>query len=166
MKVTGQESLVELYRASFPAAARLIRRMGGTQEEAKDLFHDALLIFLERERAGSLQLRTSAQAYLLGVTKILWLHNRKQPLDDLPEEVEQYIYEEQAPPEGEKQLLDYLQLAGQKCLQLLQSFYFEHRNLEDIAQRFGFSGVRSATVQKHKCLQKIRTLVKKMNSYA
>lgn len=74
----NQESLVELYREVFPEAARLIKRLGGNLEEAKDAFHDALLIHLEREAKGTLQVRTSAKAYLIGITKILWLHSKNQ----------------------------------------------------------------------------------------
>lgn len=165
MKASEQEFLVRVYRETFPAAAQLVRRLGGTVEAAKDVFHDALLIYLERKATGTLEVQTSVPAYLLGITKILWLHSRQQYFSPLPEEVENFIQEEQHERVEEKNTSDYLMLAGQKCLQLLQAFYFEGLSLAEIAGRFGFGGVRSATVQKYKCLQKIRAAVKKMNVY-
>lgn len=163
MKATEQE-LLGIYRDTFPSAAQQIKRMGGTLEDAKDVFHDALLIYLERKATGQLQIHTSVKAYLLGITKILWLHSRKQYFSPLPEEVESFVQEEQQESE-EKNITDYLMFAGQKCLQLLKAFYFEQLSLKDIASQFGFNGVRSATVQKYKCIQKIRTEVKNMNVY-
>lgn len=165
MKATEQEILTEVYRDSFPAAAHLIRRLGGTAEEAKDVFHDALLIYLERKASQTLNIQTSVKAYLLGITKILWLHSRKQYFTAMPEEVESFIAEEQDTNEGEKRVLDYILLAGQKCMQMLKAFYYDGLSLPEIASHFGFNGVRSATVQKYKCLQKVRTEIKKMNIY-
>jgi DNA-directed RNA polymerase specialized sigma24 family protein len=165
MKATEQDFLVSVYRETFPAAAQLIKRLGGTVEEAKDVFHDALLIYLERKATGELQIQTSVKAYLLGITKILWLHSRQQYFFPLPEEVENFVQEEQRWSEKEKNIRDYLVLAGEKCLQLLKAFYFEGLSLTEIAGQFGFGGVRSATVQKYKCLEKIRAEVKKINVY-
>ena len=165
MKATEQEILTDIYRDSFPAATQLIKRLGGTTEEAKDVFHDALLIYLERKATGRLQIQTSVKAYILGITKILWLHSREKYFLPLPEEVENFVQEEQRESEEEKNIMYYLILAGQKCLQLLKAFYYEQYSLKEIAGQFGFGGVRSATVQKYKCLQKIRTEVKKLNVY-
>jgi len=165
MKATEQEILTDIYCDAFPTAAQIIKRLGGTTEEAKDVFHDALLIYLERKATGRLQIQTSVKAYILGITKILWLHSREKYFLPLPEEVENFVQEEQRESEEEKNIMDYLILAGQKCLQLLKAFYYEQYSLKEIAGQFGFGGVRSATVQKYKCLQKIRTEVKKLNVY-
>jgi hypothetical protein len=45
-------------------------------------------------------------------------------------------------------------------MDLLRSFYYDHLPLADAAILFGFSGVRSATAQKYKCLEKVRETVK------
>ncbi len=154
-------SLVQLYREVFPEAARLIKRLGGNPEEAKDAFHDALLIYLEKEAKGTLKIHTSPKAYLLGTSKILWLRYRNQYFDSLPGDVAEFIEEENE----EKNVLDYLVLAGQKCLNMLKAFYYDNLSLQQIAAGFGFNGVRSATVQKHKCIEKIRNELKKRNLY-
>jgi hypothetical protein len=43
---------------------------------------------------------------------------------------------------------------------LLKSFYYDKMPMSDIGRSFGFSGERSATVQKFKCLEKVRDTVK------
>jgi len=45
-------------------------------------------------------------------------------------------------------------------MDLLRSFYYDELPLNDIAETYGFSGIRSATVQKYKCLEKVRETVK------
>ncbi len=45
-------------------------------------------------------------------------------------------------------------------MELLKAFYYDDVPLKDLADSFGYSGVRSVTVQKHKCLEKVRESVK------
>jgi len=71
MATQQEDPIVSLYRDSFPDFARMVRRMGGTLEQAKDGFHDALVIYLEKEKARKLQLHSSPKAYLLGNSKDL-----------------------------------------------------------------------------------------------
>jgi hypothetical protein len=56
--------------------------------------------------------------------------------------------------------MHFLETTGKKCMELLRSFYYDNVPLADAAKLFGFSGVRSATVQKYKCLEKIRETIK------
>jgi DNA-directed RNA polymerase specialized sigma24 family protein len=163
-----EDHLTSLYRESFPEFARMIHRMGGTLEQAKDSFHDALLIFMEKERAGTLhQIKTSPKAYLLGTAKICWLHSRdKSAFLPFPEGFEQPAREETDTQERETALLESLQKTGRKCLELLKAFYYDHCSMQDIAERFGFKGRRSSAVQKYKCLEKVRQAIKSTQAYA
>jgi len=45
-------------------------------------------------------------------------------------------------------------------MDLLRSFYYDKMPLTTIASTYGYSGVRSATVQKYKCLEKVRETIK------
>lgn len=162
-----EDPLTSLYRSAFPDCATMIHRMGGTLEQAKDCFHDALLIFLEKQRAGTLRLRSSAKAYVLGTAKICWLRSLdRSTILPLPEGLEGVGQEEVDEEERESTLLDSLQRTGRKCLELLGAFYYENFSLQDIAARFGFNGRRSATVAKFKCLEKVRHNIKTSQVYA
>jgi DNA-directed RNA polymerase specialized sigma24 family protein len=172
MTTQVEDPIVSLYRDSFPDFARLVRRMGGNLEQAKDSFHDALLIYLEKQKAGKLQLHSSPKAYLLGIAKICWLRTRDNgsimPLPEGLERAEPEDPEFQAGELGERAngLLDSLLRSGKKCMELLKAFYYDHCSMEHIAGRFGFNGRRSAAVQKYKCLEKVREEIKKSEAYA
>jgi DNA-directed RNA polymerase specialized sigma24 family protein len=162
-----EDPIICLYRDSFPDFARMIRRMGGSLEEAKDAFHDALLIYMEKERAGNLRLHSSPKAYLLGTAKICWLHTQgKGATSPLPDGFEVPTPEDEATEEIEQSLLNSLVRSGRKCMELLKAFYYDHCSMQDIAIRFGFNGQRSATVQKHKCLEKVREDIRSTQNYA
>ena len=167
MTTQKEHSIVNLYRDSFPDFARMIRRMGGTLEQAKDSFHDALLIYLEKEQAGTLHLVSSPKAYLLGTAKICWLHTQgKGSTLPLPEGFEPPEPVDADTEEQEQTMLESLVKSGKKCLELLKAFYYDHCSMQDIAVRFGFNGRRSATVQKYKCLEKVREQIKTTQTYA
>jgi len=162
MPTHNDHHLTALYRDSFPDFARLVHRRGGSLEEAKDCFHDALLIYLEKESAGTLHLHSSPKGYLLGIARVCWLRTRAGgPVLPLPENFsETPDPEDEDGQEREETLLRSLQKTGKKCLDLLKAFYYDHSSLQDIAEKFGFNGRRSATVQKHKCLEKVRAEIK------
>jgi len=155
-----EKLFIALYKSAFPAVARYIAKMGGTFDEAKDIFQDALVIYYEKAVGGAVKLNTNEKAYLLGISKHLWLHRFKDntlhtPLDgvDLSTETAEGDY-------SESRLMHFLEKAGAKCMQLLRSFYYDQLPLTEAAKLFGFSGVRSATVQKYKCLEKVRETIK------
>ena len=154
-----EKLFISLYKSVFPVVARYVSKMGGTFDEAKDIFQDALVIYYEKSVECSFELKTHERAYLLGIAKHLWLKQHRDnskltPIDGLD------IESEESAQASDRKILNFLQTAGKKCMDLLRSFYYDGLQLADAAELFGFSGVRSATVQKYKCLEKVRETVK------
>ena len=152
--------LLSMYQDAFPLVASHVKKMGGSFDEAKDIFQDALIIYYEKVQHTGKTLQYSEKAYLFGIAKYLWnkrykVTSKQFPLD-LHLDAVDTVYEEAS----SSRLLDLLQAAGEKCMRLLSAFYYEKLNMESLADRFGFSGPRSATVQKFKCLEKIKETVK------
>jgi RNA polymerase sigma factor (sigma-70 family) len=157
---TTKETLfTRLYLQAFPAVARYISRKGGTLEEAQDVFQEALLVYYEKVVIDQFEPESSHQAYILGIARNLWLKAqeksiRTEPISDLD------LSEISVGQPISEKLLSFLQQAGKKCLDVLQSFYYEKLSMREVSARFGFRSERSATVQKYKCLEKIREQVK------
>jgi DNA-directed RNA polymerase specialized sigma24 family protein len=154
-----EKLFINLYKSTFPTVARYVNKMGGSFDQAKDIFQDALVIYYQKAASGSFAVTTNDKAYLMGIAKHLWLKkhhadNKEVPLDGFDAQSEQ-----EAQPSDNK-ILSFLQTAGKKCMDLLRSFYYDEVPLTEAARMFGFSGVRSATVQKYKCLEKVRETVK------
>ncbi|ALL05540.1 RNA polymerase subunit sigma-70 [Pedobacter sp. PACM 27299] len=159
----GPEALLmSLYQDAFPLVASHVRKMGGSFEEARDIFQDALIIYYEKVQYTRKTLQSTEKAYLFGIAKYLWnkrykVTSKQFPLD-FHHELDHIdeVYEEVS----STRLIHLLHTAGEKCMLLLSAFYYEKLNMETLADRFGFSGSRSATVQKFKCLEKIKETVK------
>ena len=60
---------------------------------------------------------------------------------------------------AENKLTSILELIGNKCLNLLRAFYYDNLPLQQIKDAFGFSNVHSASVQKHKCIERMRNTI-------
>lgn len=153
-----EKRFAELYRDLFPAVAAYVAKRGGTWEEAKDIFQDALIAYYEKSTQG-LQLRQGADAYIVGCAKFLWLKKYREN-SRRAETGTGFAEEPAAETVSERRLLGFLETAGQKCMELLRAVYYDKLRMDEVATRFGFSGERSATVQKYKCLQKVRETVK------
>lgn len=154
-----QQLFIELYKGAFPPVARYVSRLGGSFDEAKDVFQDALVIYYEKTIKQS-PAPDNDIAYLVGVAKNLWLKRYRQSAQNLPLNDAEIAFEEQEESPSNKRLMLFLTKAGQKCMNLLKSFYYDQLPLNQIAEEFGYSGVRSATVQKYKCLEKVRETIK------
>jgi len=157
---------IELYKKAFPAVARYIAKMGGSFEQAQDIFQDALLVYYEKVVAANADVVVNEKAYLLGVAKNLWLQHYKmdsknQSLDNM--DIEETT--DQQPVSGK--LMHYLATTGKKCMELLKACYYDTLPLSDVVSLFNYSGTHSATVAKYKCLEKVRETVKQQSlSYA
>lgn len=152
---TQEELFTQLYLDAFPALARYVHRRGGDLEEARDIFQEALLAFYEQVEIGGREIQSSEKAYLLGIAKKTFLKKREREMQT--EGLEKVEIRDETPTYASaEKLLHHLQLAGQKCLDLLSAFYYEKLSMRHLATRFGFRSERSATVQKYKCLEKVR----------
>ena len=153
-----------LYEQAFPPVARFISRMGGDFHDAKDIFQDALILFYEKVVGENIVIQVSASAYVLGIAKHLWNRKFRQPQNNISlDEMEKDIAipeDLHAQPDWSTRLLKYLEMAGKKCMDMLQGFYYGSMSMQEIADTFGYGSVRSATVQKYKCLEKVRQHVK------
>ena len=151
---------IDLYKSCFPMVARYVNKMGGSFEQAKDVFQDALLVYYEKQRSGTVTVTTTEAAYLVGIARHLWLKRYRQDSKTVLWKAAADVAMDEALHPSSDRIMRYLETAGQKCMALLRAFYYDKTGLDEIAAGFGFSGTRSATVQKFKCLEKVREKIK------
>ncbi|GAA4501823.1 hypothetical protein GCM10023172_24220 [Hymenobacter ginsengisoli] len=156
-----EQVLTELYAHAFPLVRQHVGRHGGSAHDAQDVFQDALLLLYERAVGGTLVLTASASTYLVGIARNLWHHEQRRrarlPHETLPDHLEPLAPE---PVETEVAVLDYVARMGEKCKRILLDFYYFQQPLAQITASHGYGSVRSATVQKFKCLERLRQAVR------
>ncbi len=155
--------LTQLYEDAFPFVAKLVAKRGGSFEDAKDIFHDSLVLFYEKLAEGRVPDGIADEKYIVGIAKHLWIHkfnedHLKSSLDTLEESIsipDDYY------DQSENRLLSLLQLTGRKCMELLRAIYYDNLGIPQITKMFGFSNEHSTSVQKYKCIEKMRSTVEK-----
>ena len=159
---TSAELEIEvLYVQVFPNFAAHVARHGGSLNDARDKFHDALIDYMEYCKNGKPVM--NKPAYIMTIAKNLWTRQvklNKRNLSSENELINRIPLAEESEDGMKLKLYNYLVLTGRKCLDLLSSFYFEEKKIQDIAHQYGFSDSHSASVQKYKCVEKLRNVIK------
>lgn len=166
LRANRDQALTQLYRQAFPLVRYYVQQHGGTDQEAKDVFQDALVIFYEKAIGGTLHLTAAPGTYLAGVARNLWRQEQdrrqRRPQTRLDEAHLQLAAEEPEPEAADVPVLEYVERLGGKCKSILLSFYYFQQPLEQIAATHAYRSVRSATVQKFKCLERLRNAVRSL----
>ncbi|MBH8560268.1 RNA polymerase sigma factor [Hymenobacter negativus] len=163
-----EQALTRLYRRAFPLVRRYMGGHGGTDQDAQDVFQDALVVLYEQAVGGTLVLTASASTYLVGIARNLWHHEQRRrarlPHEALPDDADPLAAlaaeESDDAIEPTFAVLDYVARLGEKCRNVLLAFYYFQQPLTQIAEANGYRSVRSATVQKFKCLERLRNSVR------
>jgi DNA-directed RNA polymerase specialized sigma24 family protein len=150
-----------LYEDTFPKVATFVAHRGGSFEDAKDIFHDAIVIFYEKMVSKELEIKLAKDFYLVGIAKHLWIRKFKDDIikTGLDEAEKQITLPEDFFDTSNDRLMSLLALTGKRCMDLLRAFYYDALPLNQIKATFGFSTVHSASVQKFKCIEKLRNTI-------
>lgn len=162
------QTLEAIYRDAFPSVARQLHNLGADLTTARDLFHDAMIIYFEKHNHRRLPEGVSPRQYLVGIARILWFkqcrQDRQQTSLDLMQD-HPAAGEEDTSERQYSLLRKYLRTAGDTCLRILQAFYYDKLSMPAIAEKFHYRSAHSATVQKYKCLEKLREKIQHAEIY-
>ncbi len=160
----SREATQQIYQDHFDQIRRLVRRFGGKEEDAEDIFQSGLLALLKYCDRKNFVLSKPLGALLYGIcSRMLWrrLEKRKR-LNIQSQDFSQYVdlkktlelQEEELRRAEQWQLIDkHLHRLPEKERQVLKLFYQEGKSLQEIADIVGFASANSAKVQKFKYLQ-------------
>lgn len=158
----------DIYLKIRPEVIRQLKRNKISEEEAKDIFSDALLVVYKQVMAEQLTLSSSFAAYLMGVAHNLYLkwYNRNKTKERVTNQAAA-VYEGEVPPADElmeevvvKQRIQKLFLKMNKsCKQIIQLFWEGHSH-QEIMELMGFGSEGYARKRKHKCQKKLEALMK------
>jgi len=80
----NQDVIKEIYKKWFPQCKRFVLKNGGTEEDAKDIFQEALIAISLRIRTKKIELTVPFEAYLYRVYKNVWIGWRKKKKLNIP----------------------------------------------------------------------------------
>ena len=158
----GDESAIDvLYKKNFRMMANLVIRNSGTEDDAKDIFQDALIIFWQKIRNKELVLTSKISTYLYSVCNNLWRKELVRKSRESNEEVDSAEYVDYEQGERINAIRKCVDSMGDTCREVLSLYYFDGLSMNDIAERMGFSNSNTAKTKKYKCKQELDRIVKK-----
>ena len=160
------KALKSLYLAYFPMILQLVINNNGDEDDAKDIYQEAIIVLYNKVKQGDFELSSKLKTYIYSVCRRLWLKRLKQMNryggdikdfeDHLP--VEDEVERHQDRDLQLNKMADALQLLGEPCKTIMEDFYINGRSMQDICEKFGYTNADNAKTQKYKCLQRLKRL--------
>jgi len=162
----NSKGLQNIYAEFLPRIRRLITNNGGREEDAQDVFQNAILVIYEKSAQKDFKLTSGFYTLLYGICRNLW-GNRLQKKSfkevTIPEDVK---YKSDDNIEADLEAIEEQNLfwsafknLGEDCQKLMRLF-FDKEKMEKIAQMMGYSSVSYAKKRKFQCKEKLVAFVK------
>ncbi|GAB3499499.1 hypothetical protein GCM10027341_22930 [Spirosoma knui] len=167
----SDDALTQLYRRYFPMVLHFVTSNSGNEDDAKDIYQEALVVLYEKVKSGSLELHCQLKTYLYSVGRRLWLKQLAQRSRFMVRDIEFAAENEDAIRQIDDDLIDHeernrqfelmadsLDRLGEPCRTLLDDFYIQHLSMQEITEKFGYTNADNAKTQKYKCLMRLKRL--------
>jgi RNA polymerase sigma factor (sigma-70 family) len=170
MRENRNAAFNHIYKNVYPSIQALIQRNSGTEENARDIFQEAMIIFYEKVLRTDFELTASVQTYLYAVSRNLWLKflrdNRREIPVDLQDQKSENLMRDENPffkndrvNTLTKSVHQYLDKLGNPCRNILIYYYYFKLSMDAIAERLGYSNSNSVKSQKYKCIERLKKTV-------
>ena len=159
--IKGDESALDyLYKKYYRMMTKLVITNSGTEEEAKDIFQDALIVFWRKVTSGNLVLTSKISTYIYSICLNLWrkeLDRKSRQSNEHKDDVEYIDIDREERIRIVRKCINEL---GEICRRILMYYYFDGLSMSDIAEKIGYSTTDTAKTKKYKCKKKLDALVK------
>lgn len=163
---SDKKAIETIYKENFNMVQSLIINNNGDGDDAKDIFQEAMIVLYEKARSGTFELNCQIKTYVYSVCRRLWL-KRLQQLNRYSVEIKnvsETIPVEEEIEEHERRNDEFLAMdkainnLGEPCKGLLEAYYLGKKNMQEIADIFGYTNADNAKNQKYKCLMRLKKI--------
>lgn len=155
-----ERALDYLYSKYYKMMTNIILSNSGSEQEAKDVYQDALIVFWQKVISHQLVLTSKISTYLYSVCLNLWRKEleRKSRLSN--EEKDDVAYIDQESDERSRIIRDCIGKLGDTCKNILMYYYFDDMSMQDIADKLGMANTETVKTKKYKCKKRLDSLIK------
>ena len=163
--LVNDSNIIEIiYNKYFNSIFHFIRKNGGSIDEAKDIFQDAIMVLYDKVHFEDFKLTCQLKTFIFSICKNLWLKKFNQSkksisldytgmqLENENINIEPFLKKENDFLTMNKALLKI----GEPCKSLLIAFYFKKLDMQTISTDFGYTNADNAKNQKYKCLNRLK----------
>lgn len=161
-----KKAVETIYKDNYTMVQSLIINNNGSADDAKDIFQEAMIVLYEKARSGTFELNCQIKTYVYSVARRLWLKRLQQSnryngdighaetIVPVEEDLEDHTRRD-----AEFEMMDKaISNLGEPCKSLLEAFYLQKKNMQEIALSFGYTNAENAKTQKYKCLMRLKKI--------
>ncbi len=155
-------ALNTIYRQHYQMVVNMVMNNGGSLQEAKDVYQEALIVFYEKIKEEDFELNCLIKTFVYSVSRRLWLKQlqRKDRFNGTLIDTDDFV-ELESEDVGEKEdqysaMNHALEGLGEPCRSILKDFYLKNASMEEITEKFGYTNADNAKNQKYKCLKRLK----------
>ena len=165
--MNGQNTKVlnHLYETALPQIIKYINMNNGDEDEAKDVFQDAVVALFTTVRLGKYEMDKDVNGFLYFVSRNLWINRVKKRNKQYDISQVRLPWAEDNPmaimitKDKEALIEKFMGMIGEKCQKLLKYVIYDNLSLKEVAQLMNFSSEAVAKNAHYRCKQKMMDLV-------
>jgi RNA polymerase sigma factor (sigma-70 family) len=154
----NNDVILYIYNNSFKPVRHMITRNSGSEEDARDIFQDSLIILYKKLKARSLKLKCSVGTFIYSIARLLWLKELKtrgmesKRIDDYDGWADEEnnitrIYEENERLKFYRRIFDQLSEDCRKILKMVMNSY----TITEITSIMGYSSEQHTKNRRYRC---------------
>ena len=144
----------------------LVINNNGSPDDAADIFQELMIVLFEKAKTGSFELHCQLKTFVFAVSRRLWLKklNQLQRYTGSSDAVDEIVSIDEDMEVHEKRQEEFtimeaaMSKIGEPCKSLLDAYYIQKKNMQEIASDFGYTNADNAKTQKYKCLVRLKKL--------
>lgn len=159
----GDETALDyLYKKHYKMMLNLVLKNNGSEDEAKDIFQDSLIVFWQKAVSGDLVLTSKISTYLYSICQNLWRKEleRKTRYGTQTTEKSDDSHLQAEKQERINTILKSIDSLGDTCKQILTYHYFDKLSMQKISELLGFANADTVKSKKYKCKQELEKIIK------
>lgn len=157
-------ALEQLYKKYYRMMTKMVITNSGTEEEARDIYQDALIVFWQKATSGNLVLTSKISTYIYSICQNLWRKELDRKKRFSNEEKDVSVVIDNDVEERNRIIGECLDQLDETCKRILTYYYFEEMSMQDIADKLGFANTDTTKTKKYKCKKKLNELVRTLYS--
>ncbi len=154
----NNDVILYIYNNSFRPVRHMITRNSGSEEDARDIFQDSLIILYKKLKARNLKLKCSVSTFIYSIARLLWLKELKtrgavtKRIDDYDGWADEEnniarIYEENERLKFYRRIFDQLSEDCRKILKMVMNSY----TIAEITSIMGYSSEQHTKNRRYRC---------------
>ena len=157
-----------IYKSYFQQIKVFINKNSGTDEDAQDIYQDAVLVIYQKIKNDNLTLNCSFYTYLYSVCRLLWLKQleKRKKSQEYMDDSEKLIDMDNDDilkfyNVNERYVIyqDHFKKLSQNCQKILE-LYMARIQLKEIANILGYKSDQYVKKRKHQCKEKLVNSIK------